>query len=300
MLNSWDVQWHGGHSKIDLSTRYGTRSGWRVCTVTVLWFLTGCQLSEGHRLQSVMHPSNDRDWRPDAVVLATAEIDRDEVTIRNIRNCSYASKDVFVVAHYDKKFNLESISSVDFIVVPFRNSSNLAHTMLSFGTDDGQHIAVSVEARLEKGESYSAVLGALRQFELMYVVGDERDLIHLRAKHRNDDVYIYPIRASRHQAQALFTDVMQRVNQLERKPEFYDTFMNNCTSSIIGHVNQLVPGKVPFDIRNFLPGLSDRIAYDLGLLEDAGSFEETRRRALVSLGGQPVHTAEDYSDYIRR
>ena len=300
MLGSWGVQWYSRHSRLDVCARYAKHSGWRACVVMVLWFLTGCQLSEGNRLQSVMYPSNDRDWRPDAVVLATAEIDLNEVTIRNVRNCSYVSKDVFVVDHYDKKLNLESISSVDFIVVPFRGSSNLAHTMLSFGTDDGQHIAVSVEARLEKGESYSAVLGALRQFELMYVVGDERDLIHLRAKHRNDDVYIYPIRTSRHQAQALFMDVMQRVNQLEGKPEFYDTFTNNCTSSIIGHVNQLVPGKVPFDIRNFLPGLSDRIAYDLGLLQDAGSFEETRRRALVSLDGQPVHTAEDYSDYIRR
>ncbi|MBI2480637.1 MAG: DUF4105 domain-containing protein [Planctomycetia bacterium] len=122
-------------------------------------------------------PSHDRDWSPDLAVLPYADIGADHVIVRNIRHCAYESDSDYAVNYYDKRFELPQIRTVDFVVVPFKENPSLAHTMLSFGFADGEHVAVSAEARLEKGETYSPVLGELRQYELMYVVADERDVI---------------------------------------------------------------------------------------------------------------------------
>ena len=148
--------------------------------------------------------------------------------------------------------------------------------MLSFGFDDDQYLGVSVEIRKEKGESYDPVKGFLRQYEIMYVVADERDLIQLRTNHWKNELFLYRTRATREAARDLFVDVMRRVNKLRVAPEYYDTLTNNCTTNIARHVNRLSPNRIPFDYRVLLAGYSDRLAYDIGLLETETSFEETR------------------------
>ena len=150
----------------------------------------------GDELARTWAPSNYRTWIPAQAVLATAELRGDSLTVRNIRNSQYLNADDYVVRYHDKTFDLRKLRSVDFVTVPFQDSPTLAHTMLSFGFDDGDFLAVSVEARYEEGETYSPVKGALRQYELIYVVADERDVIVLRAKHRKDDVYLYRTRAT--------------------------------------------------------------------------------------------------------
>ena len=136
-------------------------------------------------------PSNLRDWSPDQAVLPYAETSGDLVHVHNIRNCRYFSADSFVVQYYDKTYDLRTLETVDFIVVPFPNLPRLAHTMLSFGFDGDEHVAVSVEIRREKGETYQFLRGIMDKYELMYVVGDERDLVKLRTNYRGDDVYLY-------------------------------------------------------------------------------------------------------------
>lgn len=249
---------------------------------------------------SVLEPSNDRNWVPEMSVLSRAELEGDRVTVRNIRNSKYLNAETFVLDHYDKTYRLSDLQTVDFIVVPFKYSPSLAHTMLSFGFRGDEYLVVSVEVRREVGESYSPVRGVLRQFELMYVVGDERDLILLRTKHRGDDVYIYRAKAPPERVQLLFTDVMRRVNQLAEKPEFYHTVTNSCTSNIVSHVNGIRPGRIPFDLRALLPGKSDRLAYDLGLLETDLPFEEARRRARVTERAAEYENGSDFSTLIRR
>src|SRR5439155_738653 len=133
--------------------------------------------------------------------------------VHNVRNCHYESADDFVVDWYDKRVRLADARTVDFIVVPFKESPLLAHTMLSFGFADDYHLGVSVEIRRELGEAYSPIKGGLRQYELMYVLGDERDLIELRAIHRHDTVYLYRTKATPQQAAALLADVLDRVNK---------------------------------------------------------------------------------------
>src|SRR5690606_3335397 len=125
-------------------------------------------------------------------------------------------------------------------------------------------------------------LGSARQYEIMYVVADERDVIQLRANHRDEDVYRYRTTATPEQAQLLFVDVMQRTNELATHPEFYDTITNNCTTNIVRHVNRIQPNRLAYDWRVLLPGYSDQLAYQQGLIERHGTFEQTRARAHVN------------------
>jgi hypothetical protein len=172
--------------------------------------------------------------------------------------------------------------------------------MLSFGFGESDYLAVSVEARMEEGQSYSPVKGLMRQYELMYVVADERDVIPLRTKHRDVDVYLYPTRATPHQARVLLLDMMARVNKLTVEPEFYDTFSNNCTTNIVAHINRMAPGKVAPNVGVLLPGFSDRLAYDLGLLDTQDTFERTKKRALINQRANRYAAADDFSVKIRR
>jgi hypothetical protein len=251
-------------------------------------------------LEESLFPSNHRNWSPDLAVLPFAEFEGDRVRVHNIRDCIYESDNDYVVNYYDKTFDLGEVSSVDFLTVPFNGAPSLAHTMLSFGFSNGDHLGVSVEARLEEGESYSPIAGGLRQFELMYVVASERDLIVRRTKHRHVDVYLYPTIATPEQARAIFVDVMQRANQLYVQPEFYDTLTNNCATNIARHANRLRPGRVPYDFRILLPGLSDQLAYDLGLLRTNASFAATKRRSRITAVANRYADDRDFSLRIRR
>jgi len=254
----------------------------------------------GHTPAKALLPSHDREWKPDLGLLPRVELRGDQVVVRNIRNCVYESDDDYVVSYYDKNFDLSKIQHVDFIVVPFKEAPSLAHTMLSFGFEDGNYLAVSAEARLEKHETYSPMRGAMQQYELMYVVADERDAILRRTKHRGVDVYLYRTVATSAQARELFVDVTNRINHLAERPEFYDTIRNNCTTNIVRHLNALRPRRVPNDWRVLLPGFSDSLAYELGLLDTNLSLPEARRRARVTALANRHATAEDFSTAIRR
>ncbi len=247
-----------------------------------------------------LRPSNDRDWTPEQAVLARAELHGDRVTVRNIRNFRHIAEDAYEVDYYDKTFDLGDIQSVDFVVVPFAGTPDLAHTMLSFGFEGDEYLAVSVEIRREKGETYDPVSGLLDRYELMYVVGDERDLIQLRTNVWFNDVYLYRTQATPLQARTLLVDVMRRVNQLAERPEFYNTLTNNCTTNIVRHVNRIVPNRVPLDRRILLSGRSDRLAYELGLLDVDVSFERAKAEARINYLAYLHRDSPDFSASIRR
>lgn len=244
--------------------------------------------------------SNNRDWIPEQAVLPSADIQDSEVTVHNIRDCHWRSADDVAVAHYDKTFDLDKLTSVDFIVVPFNEEPSVAHTMLSFGFEDGEHVALSIEIRRERGEAYSAIKGFFQQYEIMYLLASERDVIQRRVSCDLTDVYVYRTTATPKQGRELFLDVMRRVNKLEKLPEFYDTLTNNCTTNIRSHINHLKPGEIPYDYRVLLPGYSDALAYDLGLIEHHGSFEETRLRAKVNYQAYLYRDDPAFSQRIRR
>ncbi|HEY3393972.1 MAG TPA: DUF4105 domain-containing protein [Lacipirellulaceae bacterium] len=255
-------------------------------------------------VEKTIQPSHFRDWTPEQAVLPTAEFHGQQVTIRNVRNCQYFANDVYLVDYYDKSFDLGAVRGVDFIIVPFSGMPLLAHTMLSFEiageTGKSDYLAVSVEVRKEKNEQYNPVKGSARQYELMYVLADERDVIQLRTNFNQEHVFLYRTVATPEAARMLLVDVLGRVNKIAREPEFYDTLTNNCTTNIVSHVNRIRPNRVGPDLRMLLPGYSDQLAFDQGLLERRGTFLETREQAYVNPRAERFAGREDFSTMIRR
>ncbi|MHC4401037.1 MAG: lipoprotein N-acyltransferase Lnb domain-containing protein [Planctomycetota bacterium] len=256
------------------------------------------RLPEG--LSKMIEPSNDRHWAPYQAVLPYAEFDGDKITVHNIRNCRYRTADDYTVDHYDKTFDLEELESVDFIVVPFPGIPSLAHVMMSFGFEGDDYLCVSVEIRREEGETYRALYGSLRQFELMYVVGDERDLVKLRTDVHLSGVYVYPALFTPEERRELFVDVMRRVNQLANQPEFYNTFTNNCTTNIVDHLNHLTTRQVSYGHEVLFPGYFDRLLYDLGLIDNGVPFALARQRARVNHLAYLHADSPGFSTEIRR
>ena len=282
---------------------------WAFILLATMSLCAGCKITQPtdvldllttEELARAVTPSNERNWVPAQAVMPYAELRGNLLTVRNIRNCKYLNKDDYIVRHYDKTFDLNKLQTVDFIIVPFKDTPSLAHTMLSFGFGGKDHLAISVEVRLEEGETYSPMKGALRQYELIYVAADERDVIALRTKYRKDEVYLYRTRAEPELARMLLMDVMARVNKLAVEPEFYDTFSNNCTTNIVAHINRMKPGRVPLNIGVLLPGYADRLAYDLGLLDTDVSFEQTKRQAHINRVANRYVDDPDFSRKIRQ
>jgi hypothetical protein len=279
-------------------------------TAVFLLLTGGCRTIPSERaaqdpLAAIPHfapilPSNQRAWRADLAVLPYAHFEGSRVTVHNVRDFVYQNDEEFVVNYLDEQFDLDQIETVDFLVVPFNDAPSLAHTMLSFGIRDGRYLGVSVEARLEEGETYSPIAGALRQYELMYVIATERDLIGRRTMHRSVEVYLYPTKATKEQAQALFVDVMKRANKLASEPEYYDTITNNCTSNIVRHINRMQPGRIPFDLRVLLPGYADQLAHDLGLLDTDVSLTLSRPEHRITELANLHIASEQFSQRIRR
>ncbi len=246
-------------------------------------------------------PSNDRDWTPDQERLPWAEFSGRRVGVHNVRYFRYRSVADYDVAWEDRSYDLDRLRSAWFLVEPFeRDWDGPAHTLMSFGFEGDEYLAISAEIRKEKGEEFSPLKGLLRQYEIMYVVGDERDLIQLRTNHRRDPVYLYPVRASRERIEQMFVGMLRRANRLREEPEHYNTLTNTCTTNIVRHVNELVPGRVPWSYKVLLPGYSDELAYGLGLIDTDLPFSAAKRRFRIDDDALRAAGREDFSRQIRR
>lgn len=232
---------------------------------------------------ATVEPSNDREWSTGQERIPYASFDGDSVTIHDMRNFEWKKDGTVVEVWEDRTYDLDKLESAWFALAPFeREARGPAHTFLSFGFSDSQYVAISIEARREKDEDYSLVKGVLRRFEVMYVIGDERDLVRMRTNIRDDDVYLYPIRTSPEKARQLFVEMLTRASALNEQPEFYNTLTNNCTTNILDHANRITPGKVPYGKEVLLPGYADELAQRLGLIDDDVPIEQIRARYLIN------------------
>ncbi len=255
-----------------------------LCAAVVVWYF-------------LIPPSNDRDWQPDLAVLPYADIQGDQVTVHDIRNCDYRSESDFTVRHYDKSFDLAQLRSVDLYLV-YWGSPLIAHTMLSFGFADGSQLCFSIETRKEKGEAYSAIKGFFRQYELTYVVGDERDLVRLRTNFRGEQVYLYHLQTDLPTARLVLLDYLKEVNRLKNQPEWYNALTSNCTTNIRGHTYPYAR-KSRWNWRLLANGYVDELAYSVGTLDQSLPFEELKARSLINDRAKAANGAPDFSARIR-
>ena len=283
-------------SLLTLASLFIRRWRWRWRMLTAHFTMFGLLLA----WWATLAPSNDREWQPDLAKLAHATIDGDRVTVHNIRNVDYRSEFDYTLAWYDKSFDLRKLEGVDLVAVYWMGPA-IAHIFVSFAFAGGDHLAISIEARKEKGEGYSILKGFFRQYELYYVVADERDVIRLRTNYRQDppeDVYVYQIRGSVDNGRRLFTAYINKINDLNRSPEFYNTLTTNCTTNIWVH-SKVNPEHPPFSWKILASGYVPQYLYETGKLDTRLPFAELQRSAYVNLQAKRADGAPDFSQRIR-
>ena len=245
-------------------------------------------------------PSNERDWQVDVAMLSYAEIEGDVVTVHNIRNFDYRSETDYTPAYYDKRFDLRKLEGAD-LVASYWMGPAIAHIFVSFAFAGGDHLAISIETRKEKGEGYSTFKGFFRQYELYYVVADERDVIRLRTNYRQDppeDVYVYRLESPLANIRRVFLEYMSKINELRTHPEFYNTLTTNCTTGIWLHT-LVNPEHLPFSWKILASGYVPQYAYEAGRLDTTLPFSELKRRAHINARAKAAHGAADFSRLIR-
>ena len=244
-----------------------------------------------------IEPTHDRNWREEVSVLPKAEIDGDKVKITGVRNFEYRSVTDFTPRFEEREVDLSHLTGVD-LFVSYWKLGPVAHTFVSFIFDNAPPLCVSIEARIEKGEVYSPLASCFKQAELIYVVGDERDVVRVRTNFRQEVVYLYHVRTSAGGARTLLLSYLERINHLSKNPEFYHLLSNNCTVNIDRHAHK--NGRVrDFDLRLLLNGYVDGLIYSLGLLDRDIPFHELRSRSQISAAAQAIGPDADFSQGIR-
>jgi hypothetical protein len=267
------------------------RRCWKaVGTVTGFVFVLAWWLS--------LQPSNNRDWQPDVAVLPYADIAGNQVTIHNIRNCDYHTETNFDVHYYDRTFNLDALRSVDLYLVTW-GSPNIAHTMVSFGFTNGDYVCFSIETRKQKGQDYSAVKGLFRQFELIIVVADERDVVRLRTNYRQgEEVCLYRLRSTPEQGRQLFLDYVHRINELRDRAEWYNAITDNCTTGI--RAQRAAADRAPWDWRMLINGHLDEMLYEHGTIINNLPFAELKKLSHINPQARAADKAVDFPQQIRK
>ena len=248
-----------------------------------------------------IQPSHDRPWRPEVAVMPRAFIDGDRVRLTGVRDFDYRSVDDFTVRYEEREVRLSHLTGLDFYVSHWSKGligRLVGHTFLSFIFDDAPPLSVSIETRPEVGQSFDPLASLFKQFELIYVVGEERDLVRVRTKFRGEEVYLYHLNTSAENARRLFLIYLGRINELADRPEFYNLLSNNCTLNIVRYANA-AGRKGRFDIRHLFNGLIDSYLYHSGRVDTTLPFDELRRRSLIDEAAESADDAPDFSQRIR-
>lgn len=228
------------------------------------------------------NPSNRRNWKVEYEVLPAAEIIGEKLNVKNVRAFTYSAGGKIESAIYqDRSYNLTNLKEIWYGISHFHHYG-LAHTFLSFGFEGGEYLAVSIEARQEKEEAYHPITGLMRNYELTFVLADERDVIGIRTHQRNEKVYLYRLEVEQEIIRRMLELIMQRVNSLYETPEFYNTLTDNCMTSIMKLVEDFSWTDIYLDYRIMLPGYSDQVAYEMGLLPNNIPFADLQKRALLN------------------
>lgn len=246
---------------------------------------------------SLIPPSNNRPWRREVSVLPWAEVKGRQVTVHNIRNSEYRTATDFDLRHYDRTFDLDRLQNMDFFM-SFWGPIPFCHTMLSFEFEDGEFLCVSIETRPEEREGYSVTASCFKQFELVYMAGDERDLVRMRTNLRDEAVYLYHIDTTPEAMRRMFLRYCARMNDLRAHPEWYFIITRNCTTDIPrrhGENRWLLPESWKVVINGFV----DEFLYDEGSLDQSMPLVELRKAGHVNTRAQLADKDPDFSLRIR-
>jgi hypothetical protein len=245
-----------------------------------------------------LHPTQLKDWQPDVARTPHGEVHGDLLTLRDVRNFDYRSETEYTERWETRTYDLSKLRGGD-LFLSYWGSPAIAHTILSWDFEDGLPLAISIETRKDKTQVYSAIAGFFKQYELVYVAADERDLIRLRTNHRGEEVYLYRLTATPERARAILLDYLKTMNALAERPVFYNAFTQNCTTTIRMHTRHVNPGAQPFDWRLLANGYVDQLLYERGNLDRSLPFPELRARSLIVAKAKAADQDPDFSRRIR-
>jgi len=244
-----------------------------------------------------IQPSFDRDWQTEVAVLPEVVRDGDRVVLKNFRNFDYRSTTDFTPHYETREVSLSHLTSLDFYI-SYWIPGPIAHTFVTFNFDNTLPVCISIEARRHVGQGFDPLSSLFKQFGLIYVVGDERDIVRVRTNFRHEDVYLYHIEAPPENVRRLFVVYLDRINEIASRPEFYHLLSNSCTINIVRYA-RIAGKRRRYDIRFLLNGFSDRGLYRAGFLYPNLPFAELRRRAFINSLAQAAGDAPDFSERIR-
>src|SRR5438270_2179107 len=244
-----------------------------------------------------LSPTNDSDWQPDVAQKAWADIQGDEVTLHNVRNCDYRTETDYTPHWETRTVRISQITGID-LAVDYWGSPWIAHPIASFQLADAPPLCFSIETRKKLGQTYSTIGGLYRQFELIYIVADERDVIRVRTNYRKEDIYLYRLTISPAQARERFLEYIHSLNALRNKPRWYNAVTTNCTTSI--RTQHPADERPPWDWRILLNGKGDELMYERHLLVTGElSFAELKTRSLIDTRAIAANDSPDFSKLIR-
>mgnify|MGYP000926728762 FL=1 len=249
---------------------------------------------------SQLVPRQDRVWADDvAQRLHVTAFDGRNVVLDNVRDFTWRSEQDYDVRWVRRHYDLDQLRSAD-LVLSYWMGPAIAHTLVSFGFADGRHLVFSVEIRKERDESFSALGGFFRTFEMTLVASEETDIIRTRTHARGEDVYLYRVQAlDRTQLRALFAAYLEQARALDTAPAFYNTLTSNCTTIIFDLARQIAPA-LPLDYRLLLSGYFADYAYQQGALVPGHDFSELHARGRITERARQPQSDTDFSTWIRR
>ena len=254
--------------------------------VVLAWWLT-------------IKPTGDRNWQPDVARTGWADIQGDEVTVHNVRNFEYRSETDYTPYWETRTVQLSKLTGAD-LAINYWGSPWIAHPIASFQFYDSLPLALSIETRKVIGQTYSALRGFYRQYELIYIPADERDVIRLRTNYRHEQVYLYHVRISPERARRIFLEYLKQLNQLHDKPKFYNAVTDNCTTNIRAANIAAEHGAVPpWNWRVLLNGKMDELLYARGFIDRSLPFATLKEQSLINKRAEAASASPDFSQLIR-
>lgn len=241
-------------------------------------------------------PNLDGDWTEDALLLPQVTFEDNQIQISNIRDWRYQEGKVLSYSYYEDSFEKGSVTNLYLLLNPFGKWEGVGHSFLIFEFENGKTISVSIEARREKGQSYSAVKGLFNAYEIWYSIASPADHITRRALYYNEDIYKYSIRITKESMNLLFEDIMNTVHELETTPKFYNTISSNCTNLLVDSANRVKKGSIPLHYSRVFTGYTDNHLHTLGFIENKKSFEEVEQEARIDLYIKEMFYDAEYSN----
>jgi hypothetical protein len=243
-------------------------------------------------------PSNDRMWADDVARITSGTIEGNRVTLQNVRNFDWRSNDDYTQRWETREYDLERLDSVD-MVMSYWDGWAIAHMLISFGFDDGRHVAFSVEVRRQKNQVYSEIGGFFKRDGLSIIAADERDVIRVRTNIRGEDDYLYRMRMPRAAMRSLFVRFVEQADKLVDTPRFYNTITVNCTTLVYGMMKHIV-GYLPWSYRLLFNGYLPAYVYQVGGLDQRFSLPELRALGRITDRAKQSDRSETFSADIRQ